>query len=54
MLEIGFLCLNGPGREKSMGKIREKQLFSEFPFEAEIPEVQKKDTKCKRDFVIII
>jgi hypothetical protein len=27
MLEIGFLCLNGPGREKSMGKIREKQLF---------------------------
>ena len=35
--------------------MREKQLFaSEYPSEAEIPEGQKKDTKYKQDFVIII
>jgi hypothetical protein len=35
--------------------MREKLIFvPEYPGEAEIPEVQKKDTKCKREFVIII
>ena len=34
--------------------MRERQLFvSENPAGAEIPEVQKKDTKCKWDFVIV-